>query len=119
MTPPKSCALSAPRQLGSPRRLSCPGDVTAAGCWPTSAAYGAIAACWGAPGCLASSRRRPHRGYPLVLAKLPRTGEASGRVAGWGWREQAEGAGAVDRLGAAVRAELGEEVTYMRPDRMH
>ena len=43
--------------------------------------------------------------------------ETSGRAAGWS--EQAEGAGAVDRLGAVVRAELGEEVAYVRPDRVH
>jgi hypothetical protein len=34
--------------------------------------------------------------------------ENSGRAAGW--REQAEGAGSRDRLGATVHAELGEEV---------
>jgi hypothetical protein len=43
--------------------------------------------------------------------------ETSGRAAGWG--EQAEAAGPRDRLGATVRAELGEEVTYVRPDRVH
>src|SRR6201995_5846698 len=43
--------------------------------------------------------------------------ETSGRTAGWG--EQAERAGVRDRLAAAVRAELGEEVAYMRPDRVH
>ena len=43
--------------------------------------------------------------------------ETSGRAAGWS--EQAEGAGARDRLGATVRAELGEEVAYVRPDRVH
>jgi hypothetical protein len=43
--------------------------------------------------------------------------ETSGRAAGWS--EQAEGAGARDRLGATVRAELGEQVAYVRPDRVH
>src|SRR6201986_5609618 len=43
--------------------------------------------------------------------------ETSGR--GAGWSRQAEGAGARDRLGATVRAELGEEVAYVRPDRVH
>jgi hypothetical protein len=43
--------------------------------------------------------------------------ETSGRAAGW--REQAEGAGSRDCLGAVVRAELGEEVAYVRPDRVH
>src|SRR6185295_4928240 len=38
---------------------------------------------------------------------------------GMGWREQAEAAGALDRLGATVRAEFGEEVAYVRPDRVH
>jgi len=36
-----------------------------------------------------------------------------------GWREQAEAAGALDRLGATVRAELGQEVAYVRPDRVN
>ena len=36
-----------------------------------------------------------------------------------GWSEHAEGAGSRDRLGATVRAELGEEVAYVRPDRVH
>ena len=43
--------------------------------------------------------------------------ETSGRAAGWS--EHAEAAGAVDRLGATVRAELVEEVAYVRPDRVH
>ena len=43
--------------------------------------------------------------------------ETSARAAGW--REQAEGAGSRDRLGATVHAELGEEVAYVRPDRVH
>ena len=43
--------------------------------------------------------------------------ETSGRAAGWS--EQAEGAGSRDRLAAAVRAELGEQVSYVRPDRVH
>jgi hypothetical protein len=43
--------------------------------------------------------------------------ETSGRAAGWS--EQAEGAGPRDRLGATVRAELGEQVAYVRPDRVH
>jgi hypothetical protein len=43
--------------------------------------------------------------------------ETSGRAAGWS--DQAEGAGLRDRLGATVRAELGEEVAYVRPDRVH
>src|SRR6266567_8265642 len=43
--------------------------------------------------------------------------ETSGRAAGWS--EEAEGAGSRDRLGATVRAELGEEVAYVRPDRVH
>ena len=43
--------------------------------------------------------------------------ETSGRAARW--REQGEGAGSRDRLGATVHAELGKEVTYVRPDRMH
>src|SRR6476659_641955 len=43
--------------------------------------------------------------------------ETSGRVAGWSG--QAEGAGTRNGLRAAVRAELGEEVAYVRPDRMH
>src|SRR6185312_8233982 len=30
-----------------------------------------------------------------------------------------EATGALDRLGTTVRAELGEQVAYMRPDRMH
>src|ERR1700750_1011997 len=51
------------------------------------------------------------------VAAMHRRG--SGRAAGWGWREQAEGAGALDRLGATVRAELVEEVAYVRPDCVH
>ena len=43
--------------------------------------------------------------------------ETSARAAGW--REQAEGAGSRDRLGATVHAELGEQVAYVRPDRVH
>jgi hypothetical protein len=43
--------------------------------------------------------------------------ETSGRAAGWS--EQAESAGVRDRLAAAVRAELSEEVAYVRPDRVH
>jgi len=43
--------------------------------------------------------------------------ETSGRAVGWS--EQAEGAGSRDRLGATVRAELGEQVAYVRPDRVH
>jgi hypothetical protein len=38
---------------------------------------------------------------------------------GWGWCEQAEGPGAGDGLGTTVRAELGEEVAYVGPDRVH
>ena len=77
-------------------------------CWPTSAAYGAIAADWGAglAGVTAASE----------AAVVQR---ASVRAARWGWREQAEAAGSLDRLGATVRAEFGEEVAYMRPDRVH
>jgi hypothetical protein len=58
-------------------------------------------------------------GHPdhVTTAHPARRQATSGRLAGW--REQAEDAGAVDRLGATVYAELGEEVTYMRPDRMH
>jgi hypothetical protein len=55
---------------------------------------------------------------PFSCSASPgRRQETSGRAAGRG--EQAEGAGPRDRLGATVRAELGEEVTYVRPDRMH
>src|SRR4029077_4542898 len=43
--------------------------------------------------------------------------ETSGRAAGWS--EQAEGAGSLDRLGATVHAEFGEEVAYVCPDRVH
>src|SRR5690242_5204949 len=43
--------------------------------------------------------------------------ETSGRAAGWS--EQAEAAGARDCLGATVRAELVEDVAYVRPDRVH
>jgi hypothetical protein len=43
--------------------------------------------------------------------------ETSGRAAGWS--EQPEGAGARDCFGATVRAEFGEEVAYVRPDRVH
>ena len=43
--------------------------------------------------------------------------ETSGRAAGWS--EQGEGAGTRDRLGATVHAELGKEVAYVRPDRVH
>src|ERR1700742_3609509 len=50
-------------------------------------------------------------------AATGRDKETSGRGAGWG--EQAEGAGVRDRLAAAVRAELGEQVAYVRPDRVH
>ena len=50
-------------------------------------------------------------------AGLGRRHETSGRAAGWS--EQAEGTGALDRLGATVRAELGEEVAYVRPDRVN
>ena len=85
--------------------------------WPTSAAYGAIAAGWAAPG--RRHRGRPsHGGYLLVtgLVALFRWAQCA-----WGWRrgEQAEGAGTLDRLGTPVHAELGEEVAYVRPDRMH
>ena len=55
---------------------------------------------------------------PFTCSADPgRRWETSGRAAGWG--EQAEGAGALDRLGATVRAELGEQVAYVRPDRVH
>ena len=50
-------------------------------------------------------------------ARPGRRQETSARAAGW--REQAEGAGSRDRLGATVHAELGEEVAYMCPDRVH
>jgi len=50
-------------------------------------------------------------------AGLGRRHETSGRAARWS--EQAEGTGALDRLGATVRAELGEEVAYVRPDRVN
>jgi hypothetical protein len=43
--------------------------------------------------------------------------ETSGRTAGLS--EQAEVAGPRDRLGATVHAELGEQVAYVRPDRVH
>ena len=43
--------------------------------------------------------------------------EISGRAAGWS--EQAEAAGTRNGLRAAVRAELGEQVAYVRPDRVH
>ena len=36
-----------------------------------------------------------------------------------GWSEQAESAGTRNGLRAAVRAELGEQVAYVRPDRVH
>lgn len=48
--------------------------------------------------------------YPRVAAVFQ---SASGRVGGWGWCEQAEGAGSRDCLVATVRAELGEEVAYV------
>jgi hypothetical protein len=55
---------------------------------------------------------------PFLCSAGPgRRQETSGRAAGWG--EQAEGMGSRDRLGATVRAELGEEVAYVRPDRVH
>jgi hypothetical protein len=50
-------------------------------------------------------------------AGLGRRQETSGSAAGWS--DQAESAGVRDRLAAAVRAELGEEVAYMRPDCVH
>src|SRR5580700_6617347 len=50
-------------------------------------------------------------------AGLGRRPETSGRAAGW--REQAEGAGSRDRIGATVHAELGEEVADVRADRVH
>jgi hypothetical protein len=53
----------------------------------------------------------------LCSAASGRRQETSGRAAGWS--EQAEGAGSRDRLAAAVCAELGEEVPYVCPDRMH
>jgi hypothetical protein len=40
-------------------------------------------------------------------------------VAGWGRREQAEGAGSRDGLGATVHAEFDEEVPYVGPDGVH
>src|SRR5690242_18499618 len=43
--------------------------------------------------------------------------ETSGRAAGWS--EQAEGASTRNGLRPAVRAELGEEVANVRPDRVH
>ena len=85
--------------------------------WPTSAAYGAIAAGWAAPG--RRHRGRPsHGGYLLVtgLVALFRWAQCA-----WGWRrgEQAEGAGTLNGLRAAVRAELGDEVTYVRLSGVH
>jgi hypothetical protein len=55
--------------------------------------------------------------YVSCSAGPGRRQETSGRAAGWS--EQAEGTGSRDRLGATVRAELGEEVAYVRPDRVH
>ena len=55
---------------------------------------------------------------PFTCSAGPgRRQEISGRAAGWS--EQGEGAGSCDRLGATVHAELGKEVAYVRPDRMH
>jgi len=55
---------------------------------------------------------------PISCSAGPgRRQETSGRAAGCS--EQAEGAGSRDRLGATVRAELGEEVTHVRSDRVH
>src|SRR6185312_4414265 len=62
----------------------------------------------------------PCRHYRLNLSCPADPGkrrETSARAAGW--REQAEGAGSRDRLAAAVHAELGEQVAYVRPDRVH
>src|ERR1700759_3093654 len=56
--------------------------------------------------------------YPFSCSAGPgRRPETSRRAAGWS--EQAVGAGARDGLGATVHAELGKEVAYMRPDRVH
>src|ERR1700733_7897631 len=55
---------------------------------------------------------------PFTCSAGPgRRQETSGRAAGWS--EQVDTAGALDRLGATVHAELGEEVAYVRPDRVH
>ena len=55
---------------------------------------------------------------PFTCSAGPcRRQETSGRAAGWS--EQAESAGTRNGLRAAVRAELGEQVAYVRPDRVH
>jgi hypothetical protein len=87
--------------------------------WPTSAAYGAIAVGWAAPGRPVSPR--PAIAWWLSASYGPSCPVPLGsvRVGGWGRGEQAEGAGALDGLGTPVHAELGEEVAYVCPDRMH
>src|SRR2546430_15176400 len=88
-------------------------------CWPTSAAYGAIAAdCGAGPAGVTAAGDRIVVIHS-VPAKLPWSSEPQEARRDGGWREQAEAAGVLDRLGGTVRAELGEEVAYMRPDRVH
>jgi hypothetical protein len=81
--------------------------------WPSCARQSAFAAALSSAEQYASCPADPFS----CSAGPGRRQETSGRAAGWS--EQAEGAGSRDRLGATVRAELGEEVAYVRPDRVH